>query len=81
MKPALIEYYDNTTYKALARSVLSNFLLENKKLPFYVAMDSSIIHFKPWSQIVFNPHSKSAWKTILERYYESESYKKLNSAV
>ncbi|MEM1830519.1 MAG: hypothetical protein QXJ97_03185 [Desulfurococcaceae archaeon] len=81
MKPALIEDYNNVTYKALARSVLSNFLLENKKLPFYVAMDSSIIHFKPWSQVVFNPSVKSAWKTILERYYESDSYKKLNSAV
>ncbi|MEM4972005.1 MAG: hypothetical protein QXE01_12230, partial [Sulfolobales archaeon] len=81
MKPALIEDYNNVTYKALARSVLSNFLLENKKLPFIVAMDSSIIHFKPWSQIVFDPSSKSAWKKILERYYESDSYKKLNSAV
>ncbi|MEM4592328.1 MAG: hypothetical protein QW196_02905 [Sulfolobales archaeon] len=81
MKPALVEDYSNPVYKALARSVLSNFLLENKKLPFIVAMDSSIIHFKPWSQIVFNPSVKSAWRFILERYYESESYKKLNSAV
>jgi len=81
MKPALVEDYSNTTYRALARSVLSNFLLENKKLPFVVAMDSSIVHFKPWSQIVFNPSAKSAWKFILERYYESESYKKLNSVV
>jgi len=81
MKPALVEDYNNVTYKALARSVLSNFLLENKKLPFTIAMDSSIIHFKPWSQIVFNPHSKSAWKTILERYYETDAYKKLNTAV
>ncbi|MEM1830534.1 MAG: hypothetical protein QXJ97_03260 [Desulfurococcaceae archaeon] len=81
MKPALIEDYNNTTYRALARSVLSNFLLENKKLPFYVAMDSSIIHFKPWSQIVFNPSVKSAWKTVLERYYETDAYKKLNNAV
>ncbi|MEM2363840.1 MAG: hypothetical protein QXQ20_09125, partial [Candidatus Nezhaarchaeales archaeon] len=65
MKPALVEDYSNTTYRALARSVLSNFLLENKKLPFVVAMDSSIVHFKPWSQIVFNPSAKSAWKFIL----------------
>ncbi|MEM4592451.1 MAG: hypothetical protein QW196_03535 [Sulfolobales archaeon] len=81
MKPALVEDYSNPVYRALARSVLSSFLLENKKLPFIVAMDSSIIHFKPWSQIVFNPSSKSAWKTILERYYESDAYRKLNSAV
>ncbi len=81
MKPALIEDYSNPIYRALARSVLSNFLFENKKLPLIVAMDSSIIHFKPWSQIVFNPSSKSAWRFILERYYESESYKKLNNAV
>ncbi|MEM2288374.1 MAG: hypothetical protein QW503_04715, partial [Sulfolobales archaeon] len=81
MKPALVEDYSNPTYRTLARAVLSNFLLENKKLPFYVALDSSIIHFKPWSQIVFNPSSKSAWRFILERYYESDSYKKLNSTV
>ncbi|MEM3974911.1 MAG: hypothetical protein QW320_11135 [Ignisphaera sp.] len=81
MKPALIEDYSNTTYRALARSVLSNFLLENKKLPFVVAMDSSILHFKPWSQIVFNPHVRGGWKAILERYYETDAYKTLNSAV
>ncbi|MEM1510565.1 MAG: hypothetical protein QW096_11935 [Thermofilaceae archaeon] len=81
MKPALIEDYSNTTYRALARSVLSNFLLENKKLPFLVALDSSIIHFKPWTQIVFNPHVKGGWKTILERYYVTDAYKTLNSAV
>ncbi|MEM2100347.1 MAG: hypothetical protein QXP45_03295 [Thermoproteota archaeon] len=81
MKPALVEDYKNTTYRSLARSVLSNFLLQNKKLPFIVAMDSTIIHFKPWSQIVFNPHVKGGWKTILERYYESDVYKTLNNAV
>ena len=81
MKPALVEDYKNATYRSLARSVLSNFLLENKKLPFIVAMDSSIIHFKHWPTIVFNPHVKGGWKTILERYYESDAYKTLNNAV
>ncbi|MEM2845944.1 MAG: hypothetical protein QW152_07660 [Nitrososphaerota archaeon] len=81
MKGVLVEDYSNTTYRALARSVLSNFLLKNKRIPFVMAMDSSIIHLKPWSQIVFNSAVKSAWKLILERYYESEAYKKLNSTV
>lgn len=44
-------------------------------------MDSSIIHFKPWSSIVFNPHVKGGWKAILERYHESDAYKALNNAV
>ncbi|MEM2617523.1 MAG: hypothetical protein QXL64_08340 [Thermofilaceae archaeon] len=81
MKPALVEDYKNTAYRSLARSVLSNFLLQNKKLPFIVAMDSSIIHFKPWSQIVFNPRVKGGWKAILERYYETDAYKTLNNSV
>ncbi|MEM2550461.1 MAG: hypothetical protein QW689_08640, partial [Nitrososphaerota archaeon] len=81
MRPSLVEDYKNITYRSLARSVLSSFLLENKKLPFIVAMDSTILHFKPWSQIVFNPHVKGGWKTILERYYESDAYKTLNNAV
>ncbi|MEM4787829.1 MAG: hypothetical protein QXV28_07620 [Ignisphaera sp.] len=81
MRPALIEDYKNPTYRALARSVLSNLLLENKRVPFTVAIDSSIIHFKPWHQIVFNPNVKSAWKTILERYYNTEAYRKLNNIV
>ncbi len=81
MEPALVEDYKNPTYRALTRSVLTNFLLENKKLPFLVAFDSTIIHYKPWSQIVFNPRAKSAWKTILERYYETDAYRILNNAV
>jgi len=81
LKPALIEDYKNTTYRSLARSVLSNFLLENKRIPFFTAMDSSIVHFKPWSQIVFNPHVKGGWKAILEQYYNSDSYRVLNNSV
>ncbi|MEM2260947.1 MAG: hypothetical protein QXK24_00705 [Ignisphaera sp.] len=81
MRPALIEDYRDPTYRALARSVLSSLLLENKKVPFVVAMDSSIIHYKPWHQIVFNPNVKSAWRIILERYYNTEAYRKLNNIV
>ncbi|MEM1693822.1 MAG: hypothetical protein QXL19_05880 [Ignisphaera sp.] len=81
MRPALIEDYRNPTYRALARSVLSSLLLENKRVPFTVAIDSSIVHFKPWHQIVFNPNVKSAWKNILERYYNTEAYRKLNNIV
>ncbi|MEM1522818.1 MAG: hypothetical protein QXU69_07315 [Thermofilaceae archaeon] len=81
MKPALVEDYGNATYRSLARSVLSSPFLKNKRIPFYVAMDSTILHFKPWSCIVFNPHVKGGWKTILEKYYETDAYRKLNSAV
>ena len=76
-----MEDYKNTTYRSLARGVLSNFLLENKRIPFMVAMDSSIVHYKPWTQIVFNPHVKGGWKTILENYYSTDAYKTLNNTV
>ena len=81
MKPALIEDYKNPVYRSLARDVLSNFLLSNKKIPLAVALDSSIIHYKPWSQIVFNPHIKEGWKTILENYYNTDNYRILNNAI
>ena len=81
MKPALVEDYSNPVFKALARSVLSSFLLENKRLPFAVVLDSSIVHFKPWSQLVFNPRVRSVWRIILEDYYETDAYRRLNSAV
>ena len=82
MKGALVEDYSNNTFSSLARGVLSNFLLlENKRLPFFVSLDSSIIHYKPWSQIVFNPQAKGGWKAILERYWSSEPYRLLNNAV
>jgi len=80
-KGVLAEDYSNPLYRSLARSVLFNFLLENKKIPFFVAMDSSIIHYKPWSSIVFNPYIKGGWKAVLENYYNTESYKILNNAV
>ena len=78
---ALIEDYRNVAYRSLARSVLSNFLLENKKLPFFVAFDSSVLHYKHWTQIVFNPRERGGWKHILERYYNTDSYKQLNNIV
>jgi uncharacterized protein with von Willebrand factor type A (vWA) domain len=81
MKGALVEDYSNNTFRSLARGVLSNLLLENKRLPFFVSLDSSIIHYKPWSQIVFNPQAKGGWKAILERYWSSEPYRLLNNAV
>jgi uncharacterized protein with von Willebrand factor type A (vWA) domain len=81
MKGCLVEDYKNPVYRSLARGVLSNFLLENKKLPLAVALDSSIVHYKPWSQIVFNPHIREGWKVILENYYNTDNYKNLNNAI
>lgn len=81
MKGALIEDYSNPVLRSLARSALSSFLLENKRIPFYVAFDASTIHFKHWVNIVFNPKAKTAWRKILEKYYETDEYKKLNEAV
>jgi hypothetical protein len=81
MQGVLVEDYKNPVYRSQARAVLSNFLLQNKKLPFFVALDASIIHLKPWSSIVFNPRAKGAWKTLLERYYETDAYKKLNNTI
>jgi len=78
---ALVEDYRNNTFRSLARGVLSNLLLENKRLPFFVSLDSSIIHYKPWSQIVFDPQAKGGWRAILERYWSSEPYRLLNHAV
>ena len=77
----LVEDYKNPVFRSQARAVLSNFLLCNKRLPFFVALDSSIIHLKPWSSIVFNPRVKGGWKAVLERYYETDAYKILNQAV
>jgi len=77
----LFEDYKNPVYRFQARAVLSNFLLQNKKLPFFVPLDASIIHLKRWSSIVFNPRAKGAWKTILERYYETDTYKTLNNTI
>jgi len=81
MKGCLIEDYKNPVYRSLARGVLSNFLLQNKKIPLAVALDSSIIHYKPWSQIVFNPHIQKGWKVILENYYNTDNYRILNNAI
>jgi len=81
MKPALLEDYRNPTYRALARSVLTNITLRNKRIPFPVVMDALILHFKPWTQIVFNPKVKEGWKEILESYYQSDEYKALNESV
>ncbi|RLG90722.1 MAG: hypothetical protein DRO36_05645, partial [Candidatus Hecatellales archaeon] len=65
----------------MARSVLTNFLLEDKRIPFVAGMDSSIIHYKPWSSIVFNPKLEDGWKAILEKYYNSDEYRILNESV
>jgi len=81
MKPALLEDYRNPTYRALARSVLTSITLQNKRIPFTAVMDASILHFKPWTQIVFNPKIRGGWKEVLEAYYESDEYKALNESV
>jgi hypothetical protein len=78
---ALIEDYDNPVYHTIAHGVRSSFQKEAEKLPFFVFLDSSIVHFKPWYQIAFDPKAKNGWGAILERYWRSESYRKLNDVV
>jgi uncharacterized protein with von Willebrand factor type A (vWA) domain len=80
-KGVLIEDYTHPLYRAFARGVLLNPLLENKNIPFYIAMDSSIIHYKLWNKIIFDHEVEDPWKTILEKYYNSDTYRKLNETI
>jgi uncharacterized protein with von Willebrand factor type A (vWA) domain len=80
-KGVLIEDYTHPLYRAFARGVLLNTLLENKNIPFYIAMDSSIIHYKLWNKIIFDHEVEDPWKTILEKYYNSDTYRKLNETI
>jgi len=77
----LIEDYDDPVYHTIAHGARSSFQNEAEKLPFFVFLDSSIVHFKPWYQIAFDPKAKNGWRAILERYWRSEPYRKLNNVV
>ena len=44
-------------------------------------MDTFIMHYKNWQNIVFNPYSQNSWKSTLEHYYSADNYKALNSKV
>jgi hypothetical protein len=77
----LIEDYDDPVYQAIAHGVRSSFQNEAEKLPFFVFLDSSIVHFKPWYQIAFDPKARNGWGAILEKYWQSEPYRKLNDVV
>lgn len=81
MRAALLEDYGNPTYRALARSVLAGVTLRNRRMPFTAVMDASILHFKSWTQIVFNPRIKGGWREVLEAYYGSDEYRALNESV
>lgn len=76
---ALIQDYNDLTLKTGARSVLSGVgLKEGAKVPFNFAIDSYAMHDKAWSDLIFNPASKTAWKSVLEDYYASDEYRTLN---
>jgi len=77
----LIEDYDDPVYNTIAHGVRSSFQNEAEKLPFFVFLDSSIVHFKPWYQIAFDPKARNGWRAILEKYWQSEPYRKLNDVV
>jgi hypothetical protein len=81
IRGVLIEDYDDPVYHTMAHGVRSSFQKEAEKLPFFVFLDSSIVHFKPWYQIAFDPKAKNGWRAILEKYWRSESYRKLNDVV
>jgi uncharacterized protein with von Willebrand factor type A (vWA) domain len=81
VRGALIEDYMSPVYRSLARAILSNFLLEDKRIPFFVAMDAGIVHYKRWTEIVFNSHVREGWRLVLERYYLTDAYRTLNEAV
>jgi FMN phosphatase YigB (HAD superfamily) len=81
IRGVLIEDYDDPVYHTMAHGVRSSFQKEAEKLPFFVFLDSSIVHFKPWYQIAFDPKAKNGWRAILEKYWQSEPYRKLNDVV
>jgi len=81
MKGVLIEDYRNPAYRSLAKEIMENMTLRNKRIPLAVVMDAAIIHYKPWTDIVFDPRSESSWKKILEKYHASDEYRRLNTMI
>lgn len=81
----LLEDYSNPALRMLTRQVIKTLSLFDKevavKVPFPFAFDALTLHYKYWTSIVFNPNAKTAWRTILEKYYGSDEYKQLNNAV
>lgn len=72
---------DYNFYKPFARAIRNHFMVRDVKIPNEFILDATLLHYKRWSSIVFNPKAKSPWKRILQNYYDSEEYKVLNEKV
>ncbi|MEM5823018.1 MAG: hypothetical protein QXH34_08150 [Ignisphaera sp.] len=74
-------YEDYDFYRPIAKSIKEHIMLEGFKSPINFIIDAAILHYKDWTSIIFNPKSKSPWKRILQRYYNTDEYKRLNEKV
>jgi uncharacterized protein with von Willebrand factor type A (vWA) domain len=81
VKGVLVEDYRNPAYRSLAKEVSENMMLRNRRIPLAVVLDATIIHYKPWTDIVFNPRVESSWKRVLQKYHASDEYRRLNSMI
>lgn len=65
-------------YKPISLSILKS---SKAVFPLQFVQDLVIMHMKPWSSLLFNPKAKTPWKKLLQKYYLSEEYKKLNEVI
>ncbi|MEM0315852.1 MAG: hypothetical protein QXL61_07130 [Archaeoglobaceae archaeon] len=74
-------FEDYEYYRPFARAIRNHFALKDVKIPNEFVLDATILHYKRWSSIVFNPKARSPWKRVLQSYYDSDEYKVLNEKV
>ena len=79
-----LDDYDNLAYRTATHDLSTRYLAEQsgvKTVMRDMVTDSFIMHYKDWQNIVFNPNAGGSWSKVLEKYYETDEFKKLNENV
>ena len=78
------ENYDQLTYRASTHDLTEGYKKKNPGVSGIkrdLVIDSFIMHYKNWENLSFDPFSTSSWSRVLQKYYQTDQYKKLNRKV
>ena len=76
---SFIDDYKNPAVRSSTFDLSEHYGGQEVEISSHFLMDSFLMHFKPWQELVFNPLTTNTWKSILEKEFADDKYKALNT--
>ncbi len=73
--------YSSPETRSITFDLTKHYAETDVSISSHFLQDSFLLHYKPWTDLVFDPISNNSWKSILEGEYQNPEFQSLNEKI